>query len=223
MAASLVSVPVVGMVAAGRSILAEENITGQVLVESDVVRSGQHFALRAVGDSMIGAGINDGDLIIVRQQPIAEDGDIVVALLNNEATVKRLKIKDELIELVPENPEVRKIRIRPEDDLRVLGKVVGWKRSKPRQTWTNNDKTTGVFDGNFQPTPLFEAGDAPANRQEASHCLSGASCRLFFSSRRRVATSPAGRWPELQRAQSHFADPGRLNSRRPCRGVVLCK
>jgi repressor LexA len=78
---------------------------------------------------MVGAGINDGDLIIVRQQPIAEDGDIVVALLNNEATVKRLKIKDELIELVPENPEVRKIRIRPEDDLRVLGKVVGWKRN----------------------------------------------------------------------------------------------
>ena len=117
------------MVAAGCPILAEENITGQVLVESDVVRSGQHFALRAVGDSMVGAGINDGDLIIVRQQPIAEDGDIVVALLNNEATVKRLKIKDELIELVPENPEVRKIRIRPEDDLRVLGKVVGWKRN----------------------------------------------------------------------------------------------
>ena len=129
MAASLVSIPVVGMVAAGRPILAEENITGQVLVESDVVRSGQHFALRAVGDSMVGAGINDGDLIIVRQQPIAEDGDIVVALLNDEATVKRLRIKDELIELVPENPEVRKIRIRPEDDLRVLGKVVGWKRS----------------------------------------------------------------------------------------------
>jgi repressor LexA len=120
---------VVGMVAAGCPILAEENITGQVLVESDVVRSGQHFALRAVGDSMVGAGINDGDLIIVRQQPIAEDGDIVVALLNNEATVKRLKIKDELIELVSENPEVRKIRIRPEDDLRVLGKVVGWKRN----------------------------------------------------------------------------------------------
>ena len=129
MAASLVSVPVVGMVAAGCPILAEENITGQVLVESDVVRSGQHFALRAVGDSMVGAGINDGDLIIVRQQPIAEDGDIVVALFNDEATVKRLRIKDELIELVPENPEVRKIRIRPEDDLRVLGKVVGWKRN----------------------------------------------------------------------------------------------
>jgi repressor LexA len=129
MAASLVSVPVVGMVAAGCPILAEENIIGQVLVESDVVRSGQHFALRAVGDSMVGAGINDGDLIIVRQQPIAEDGDIVVALLNNEATVKRLRIKDELIELVPENPEVRKIRVRPEDDLRVLGKIVGWKRN----------------------------------------------------------------------------------------------
>jgi len=129
MSATLVSVPVVGIVPAGLPILAEENITGHVLVESSVVRSGKHFALRAMGESMKGAGIHDGDLIIVRQQPIAEDGDIVVALLNSEATVKRLKIKDELIDLVPENPEFQKIRIRPEDDLRILGKVVGWKRN----------------------------------------------------------------------------------------------
>ena len=132
MAATLVSVPIVGTAPAGIPILAEENVTGQVLVESSVVRSGKHFALRAMGESMKGAGIHDGDLIIVRQQPIAEDGDIVVALLNSEATVKRLKIRDELIELVPENPEVRKIRIRPEDDLRVLGKVVAVRHKQGR-------------------------------------------------------------------------------------------
>ncbi|MDF1569970.1 MAG: transcriptional repressor LexA [Spirochaetaceae bacterium] len=128
-AATLVAIPVIGIVPAGLPLLAEENIIGEVLVESSVVRSGKHFALRAVGESMKGAGIHDGDLIIVRQQPIAEDGNIVVALLNSEATVKRLKIKDDLIELVPENPEFQNIRIRPEDDLRILGKVVGWKRN----------------------------------------------------------------------------------------------
>jgi len=132
MATSLVSLPVVSLVPIGHPILAEENITGQILVESSVVQSDQHFALRAVGESMVGAGINDGDIIIVRQQPIAEDGDIVVALLNNEATVKRLKIKDELIELVPENPEVPKIRIRPGDDLRILGKVVAVRHKQGR-------------------------------------------------------------------------------------------
>ncbi len=129
MAAALVAVPVVGVVAAGQPILAEENIIGEVLVEASAVRSGKHFALKTSGESMIGAGIGDGDLIIVRRQPIAENGDIVVALVNGEATVKRLKIEDELIELVPENPGMKPIRIKPEDDLLVLGKVVGWKRS----------------------------------------------------------------------------------------------
>ena len=77
---------------------------------------------------MIDAGINDGDLIIVRRQPIAEDGDIVIALLDDEATVKRLKIDNELIKLVPENPRLKPIRVNPEDELRILGKVVGRKR-----------------------------------------------------------------------------------------------
>ena len=127
-AVALVAVPIVGTVAAGHPIFAHENITGEVLVEASVVGSGKCFALYTQGDSMIDAGINDGDLIIVRRQPIAEDGDIVIALLDDEATVKRLKIENELIELVPENPRLKPIRVKPEDELRILGKVVGRKR-----------------------------------------------------------------------------------------------
>ena len=97
-------------------------------MEASVVGSGKCFALYTQGDSMIDAGINDGDLIIVRRQPIAEDGDIVIALLDDEATVKRLKIDNELIKLVPENPRLKPIRVNPEDELRILGKVVGRKR-----------------------------------------------------------------------------------------------
>ena len=119
---------IVGTVAASHPIFAHENITGEVLVEASVVGSGKCFALYTQGDSMIDAGINDGDLIIVRRQPIAEDGDIVIALLDDEATVKRLKIDNELIELVPENPRLKPIRVKPEDELRILGKVVGRKR-----------------------------------------------------------------------------------------------
>ena len=121
---SLRTVPIVGRVAAGQPILAEENIIGEVLVESRALRSGCCFALEVQGDSMIDAGIDDGDLVVVRQQPLAESGDIVVALLGEEATVKRLYIRDETIELRPENPGHRPITVGPEDELRILGKVV---------------------------------------------------------------------------------------------------
>jgi repressor LexA len=78
---------------------------------------------------MLNAGITDRDVIIVRQQPIAENGDIVVALLHDEATVKRLVIHRERIELRPENRSFQPIVIGPEDDLRILGKVVGIRRA----------------------------------------------------------------------------------------------
>ena len=118
------AVPIVGRVAAGQPILAEENIVGEVLVDSRAIRSGRCFALEVRGDSMIGAGIHDQDLVVVRQQPLAESGDIVVALLGEEATVKRLHIEDDRIELRPENTGHRLIRVGPEDDLKILGKVV---------------------------------------------------------------------------------------------------
>lgn len=121
---SLVSIPIVGKVAAGLPILAEENVVGEVLVESSVTRSGRYFALEVQGVSMIDAGINPGDLLIVRQQPIAENGDIVVALIDNEATVKRLVISGEDIMLKPENPSCDPIPIDSDADLRITGKVV---------------------------------------------------------------------------------------------------
>lgn len=120
----LVSVPIIGRVAAGLPILADENVVGEVLVESSVVSGGRFFALEVQGDSMKGGGINEGDTLIVRQQPVSESGDIVVALLEDEATVKRLYIRDDQIELRPENPRYKPIPIGADDDLRIVGKVV---------------------------------------------------------------------------------------------------
>ena len=125
----LLAVPIVGRVAAGQPILAEENVIGEVLVDSRAVRSGRCFALEVRGDSMIDACIRDQDLVVVREQPVAESGDIVVALLDQEATVKRLFIRDERIELRPENPKHRSMPIGPDDGLRILGKVVAISRS----------------------------------------------------------------------------------------------
>ena len=93
-------VPVVGMVTAGRPILAVENIEGYIPWEGE---SGC-FALRVRGESMIGAGILDGDTVVVRPQPDADNGQIVVALLGDEATVKRLRRADGEVWLMPENP-----------------------------------------------------------------------------------------------------------------------
>ena len=120
----LVALPIVGTVAAGYPITAVENICGEILVEESVVRSGCHFALKASGQSMVGAGIHPGDIVIVRQQQIAENRDIVVALLDGEATLKRLHYSDGMIELRPENPRFKPIPVGPNDDLRILGKVV---------------------------------------------------------------------------------------------------
>ena len=126
----VVSVPVVGLVAGGPPILAEENRIGEIWVEAHVIR-GNCFALQVKGDSMVEANISEGDFVIVRQQPIAENGEIVVALLGDEATVKRLYISDTAIELRPANPAYRPIRIEQGDDLRILGKVVAVRSPSP--------------------------------------------------------------------------------------------
>ncbi|MES9904004.1 MAG: transcriptional repressor LexA [Sedimenticola sp.] len=97
----MVAVQIIGKVAAGTPILATENRTEDVMVPQDVVR-GNCFALEVQGDSMIEANIFEGDYIVVRQQPIAENNDIVVAMIGDEATVKRLFISEDRIELRPE-------------------------------------------------------------------------------------------------------------------------
>ena len=101
---------------------------GELLVESSSLESGRHFALRVSGESMRDAGMDSGDLLIVRQQPLAEHRDIVVALLNQEATVKRLHHRDGEIRLIPENPDFKPIPVEPEDDFRIVGKVVAVRR-----------------------------------------------------------------------------------------------
>ena len=130
------SIPIVGEVAAGVPILAQENVVGEILVESQALRGGKHFALEVKGLSMLDAGIEPGDLIIVRQQQSAESGDIVVAMTDGEATVKRLRIADDGIELRPENDDFEPIVIGPQDQLSIVGKVVAVRRKA--QTWSND-------------------------------------------------------------------------------------
>ena len=119
----LVPVPIVGEVAAGLPIFATENFVGEILVESTVAR-GRCFALEVRGDSMVEAEIREGDFVIVSQQPLAENGDIVVALLGDEATVKRLFISGDRIELRSANAAYAPIPVAPDDELKILGKVL---------------------------------------------------------------------------------------------------
>lgn len=125
----LLPVPLMGNVAAGPLMLAEENILGEVLVESSLASRGRCFALKIAGESMKGAGLRNGYIVIVRQQPVAENGDIVVALVAGEATVKRLYIRGDQIELRPENPRYRPIVIDADSEMSIVGKVVGVRRS----------------------------------------------------------------------------------------------
>ena len=109
-------IPVIGTVAAGTPILAQENIEGYLPWDGD----NSCFALRVKGDSMIDAGILSGDKVIVRPQPTAEHGEIVVALFEDEATVKRLSRKDGQVWLLPENPAYSPIDGR---EAQIIGKV----------------------------------------------------------------------------------------------------
>lgn len=116
------SVRLVGRVAAGIPLLAEENVEDHLDLPEFLVGSGDCFALRVTGSSMVKAGILDGDLVVVRQQRSAEDGDIVVAMLEDEATVKRLYREEDGIRLQPENDAMEPIYA---DDPMILGKVIG--------------------------------------------------------------------------------------------------
>jgi repressor LexA len=123
-------VPLVGSVAAGQPILAEENIEEYVDVPAAAGGEDGDFVLRIRGDSMIDAGILEGDFVVVRPQDVAIDGEIVVALVGeeSEATVKRFFHEADHVRLQPENETMEPIRSK---DVRVLGKVVGLYRSVP--------------------------------------------------------------------------------------------
>lgn len=116
------TVPVIGKVTAGQPILAYENIEEYIPLPASFVRDEHSFVLKVCGESMINAGIYDGDFVVVRQQNYADDGDIVVALIEEEATVKRFFTEGKKIRLQPENPAMQPIIV---DEARVLGKVTG--------------------------------------------------------------------------------------------------
>jgi repressor LexA len=119
-----VHVPLVGDVAAGTGVIAEENLEEVLPLPEDFTGRGELFMLRVRGDSMIGAGILEGDYVVVRRQPDAESGDIVVAgIPGDEATVKTLKRRRNKVVLVPSNPKMSEIELRPEE-VTVYGKVV---------------------------------------------------------------------------------------------------
>jgi repressor LexA len=104
-----VCVPIVGQIACGQPMFAEENILGNVSLPKDIFGNGKLFMLDAHGNSMIEAGINDGDKLVIRQQNTADDGEIVVALVGNDATLKRLYHKGNKIVLHPENKTMQDI------------------------------------------------------------------------------------------------------------------
>jgi repressor LexA len=118
--------PLVGQVAAGQPIVAEENIEEYIQTPAFAGGEDGEFLLRVRGESMVDAGIIEGDLVVVHSQDHAQDGDIVVALVGEEATVKRFFQESDHVRLQPENASMEPIRSR---DVRVLGKVVGLMRN----------------------------------------------------------------------------------------------
>lgn len=118
----MVNVPVVGKVTAGQPILAVENVEDNFPLPLDFVRNENVFMLSVRGDSMVEAGILDNDYVLIRQQNHAKNGDIVVALLEDEATVKTFYKEKDYVRLQPENSSLEPIYVR---DVKILGKVIG--------------------------------------------------------------------------------------------------
>jgi repressor LexA len=119
--------PLVGQIAAGGPLLAEQNVEDYLAVPEPLSRGGEEFLLRVKGDSMVNAGILDGDIVVVRRQQTAQDGDIVVALAGDdeaaeEATVKRFYRESDRVRLQPENDALEPIYAR---HVQILGKVIG--------------------------------------------------------------------------------------------------
>ncbi len=121
-----IEIPIVGRVAAGTPILAVQNLEGTVTIDRDFLACRTDvFALRVKGDSMINAGIFDGDLIFARQQKTADRGEIIVAQVDNEATVKYYHPADDRIELRPANPNYRPIIVKNDKEFSIAGRVIG--------------------------------------------------------------------------------------------------
>ena len=123
---NLVSVPVLGAVAAGRPLFAEENLTGWIQVPAASLKKGQHFALQVRGDSMKDAGIMDGDVVVVSHQETAENGEIVVAMVDEAVTLKRFFVEKNRVRLKAENPKYPPLYTQ---NVRILGRLAFLMRS----------------------------------------------------------------------------------------------
>ncbi len=117
----MVQVPVVGKVTAGVPITATENIEDYIALPQAMLGEGEHYILSVSGESMIEAGIMDGDFVVVRKQNVAYHGDIVIAMIEDEATVKRFYKENGVFRLQPENPTMKPIIV---PEVTILGKVV---------------------------------------------------------------------------------------------------
>ena len=127
-------VPVVGRVSAGKPILAEENLEGSLTLDRSFVRGKDTFLLRVKGDSMIGEGIFDGDYALIRPQKSAENGEIVVALVGEEATLKKFYRGKDFICLQPANPQMEPLILKEDDgEVMIIGKVIGVLRMMARR------------------------------------------------------------------------------------------
>ena len=120
----IIELPLLGTVVAGTPINIEEHREGIVCIESSIRSTEDCFVVRAFGESMIDAGIRSGDLLIVHQQPLANNGEIVIASINGEITVKTLWFIDGDVALIPANKSMSPIKVGTEDDFRILGVVL---------------------------------------------------------------------------------------------------
>jgi repressor LexA len=119
-------IPIIGRVAAGSPILSEENIDGSVLIDPAFLRKSENcFALKVKGESMIDAGIYEGDLVIISPQPNANNGDIIVARINDEVTVNTYELKNQVVKLIPQNKNYIPIVVKNKEDFSIVGKVTG--------------------------------------------------------------------------------------------------
>ncbi len=126
LAARTARVPLVGSVPAGQPIDAVENIEGEIAVDESFLPKGETFSLTVSGDSMVDAGIFNGDLVVVRKQSDARPGEIVVAVIDGEATVKRYFLEGRQVRLQPENDAYEPIIVKKgSGDFRIAGRVVG--------------------------------------------------------------------------------------------------
>ncbi len=123
----IMEIPIFGRVAAGTPLLASQNIEGTFPIPTRMVNNYECFALRIIGSSMIGVGILEGDYVIVKRQSDADPGDIVVAMVEDEATVKRFFMDGDQVRLQPENPAIEP-SIFDIGDVTILGKVIGLHR-----------------------------------------------------------------------------------------------